>query len=150
MVFIARCSSDAPDIRTLLAKIASFEKKEKTSLQILFPGAVYSPLCIKAALEISREKNSLLTALALTQNFSSALRIAGAKDAKDFVLVAWNKDGKKLPAWGRISSALRLKKRAWGKKNAASFAEICGISMEALGLYPLENLIIEKMALAKL
>lgn len=149
MVFVQRCSSDAPNIATLLQKIAVFEKQGKLNMQVLNPDAVYSQLCIKAALETSGEKNSLLTTLALTSNFSSALKIAGAKDARDFVLVAWKKGGK-ASSWGKISGTLGLKKLAWGSKNAPAFAKLYGISKEALKLYPMEKLIIEKMALSKL
>lgn len=147
MLLVQRCSSEEQNVHFLLAKIASLENKEKISLQILSPGAVYSPLCIKAAQENGKTKNDLLTTLALTQNFSSALKIAGAKDAQDFVLVAW---GKGKISWKKLASHLSLKKLAWGKKDASHFCDFYGISKEALKLYPMEKFIIEKMALARL
>ncbi|VVB58012.1 Uncharacterised protein [Candidatus Anstonella stagnisolia] len=156
MLLVQHCSSDAQNIATLLQKIAVFEKQGKLTIQVLNPDIAYSPLCINAAFETSEGKNSLLTTLALTQNFSSALKIAGAKDAQDFVLVAWgkgvkgSKGGKSAPKWEKISGALGLKKLSWGKKDAAHFAHFYGISKEALKFYPLEKLIVEKMALSKL
>ena len=146
MLLVQRCSSKEQNVQSLLAKIASFEKQEKITVQILSPDAIYSPLCVKAAFEMSGEKNGLLTAISLTSNFSSALKVAGAKDAQDFVLAAW---GKKTN-WAKIAAALGIKKLAWGKKNIAHFSKFYGISKEALALYSMEKLIIEKMALARL
>ena len=145
MLLIQRCSSNASDVQTLLAKLASLEKKEKIKVQVLNPQAVYSRLCIQAAIETGETKNGLLTAIALTQNFSSALKIAGARDARDFILVAWGRG----VSWKKLAAALGLKKLVWGSKDAVSFTHFYGISKEALKVYPLGKLIIEKMALAK-
>lgn len=142
----------------MLAKISSLEKKKGILVQILSPDAVYSPLCVRAALELQDNaqaasaahatapaaKNSLLTALALTPNFSSALKLAGAKNPRDFVLVAWGSNA----CWAKFAS-LGFKKLPWGKKDASHFAKFYGISKAPLKVFPLELLIIEKMAIAR-
>ena len=173
MLLIQRCGSDAPSVQALVEKLAAFGKKHGLHLQALDPSAAYSPLCIRAALEMQKsasasaktpfnEKNTLLGTLALTQNFTRAIKTAGAKDARDFVLVAWENaawdtenargrtKGKEKISRGKLSSALSLKKLAWGKKDNAHFSRLYALSTEARRLCPLEKLIIEKMALARI
>ncbi len=157
---ILRCSSSAKSIAELAAK-------SNGELLFLAPDAVKTKKELETALYLAKEafangtnisdgvaKEALLF-FACETNFSAALEKAGAKDAKDFVLVS----GKDIPIAKlkkelRLTSAKPMKLSEFGMKKSEKDFFRSGMgnansTKKKIGGYFEGELAIEKMALAR-